>query len=119
MGKMRQMRQSGKGIHERQGRSGQVRGYLLLEALLTLGLLAVLVTVVLGALGKSQAELRADQARTEALNVADMMLQTGRDQLTANGHEVELVKNGSEELSVEDENVAGEKTEILRLELEN
>lgn len=62
-----------------------VRAYLLLESLITLGLLGILVTSVLTEVVKSRQQLQEDNQQIEALNVAKMALNSRLTELSVNG----------------------------------
>ena len=69
------------------------KGYILLESLLALALLAVLTTIMLSELGQAQAETAHYKRQIELLNVAQMALDTGQSELNLNGVTVKLTKS--------------------------
>lgn len=66
------------------------RGYLLLESLIALALLAFLVGGILSALTESNLRTKALNSQVEAYNVAQMAVQTGQNQLALNDAAVEI-----------------------------
>ncbi len=67
-----------------------VRAYLLLESLITLGLLGILVTSVLTEVVKSRQQLQEDNQQIEALNVAKMALNSRLTELLVNGASIKV-----------------------------
>jgi type II secretory pathway pseudopilin PulG len=67
-----------------------VRAYLLLESLITLGLLGILVTSVLTEVVKSRQQLQEDNQQIEALNVAKMALNSQLTELSVNGASIKV-----------------------------
>lgn len=67
-----------------------VRAYLLLESLITLGLLGILVTSVLTEVVKSRQQLQEDNQQIEALNVAKMALNSQVTELSVNGASIKV-----------------------------
>lgn len=67
-----------------------VRAYLLLESLITLGLLGILVTSVLTEVVKSRQQLQEDNQQIEALNVAKMVLNSQLTELSLNGASIKV-----------------------------
>lgn len=67
-----------------------VRAYLLLESLITLGLLGILVTSVLTEVVKSRQQLQQDNQQIEALNVAKMTLKSRLTELSVNGASIKV-----------------------------
>lgn len=67
-----------------------VRAYLLLESLITLGLLGILVTSVLTEVVKSRQQLQEDNQQIEALNVAKMALNSRLTELSVNAASIKV-----------------------------
>lgn len=66
---------------------------ILLESLVALSLFAMITTLLLGEMRRSRTERLADFKEMEVLSVAQMALQTGKNSLTVNGIQVEVVKD--------------------------
>ena len=90
-----------------------VGGYLLLEGLLTLGLLALLVTGSLAALNQSNQARQQLDRQISALNLAQMALQAHLSAVTENQMTVKIVRKPQEVL------VLAQGKEVLRLHEEN
>ena len=69
-------------------RKRQIKGTILLEALLALGVFAVIASLLLGQITQSRKEAAAILQKEEVLRVAQMALQTGQDHLSLNGIEI-------------------------------
>lgn len=63
-------------------RKRQIKGTILLEALLALGVFAVIASLLLGQITQSRKEAAAILEKEEVLRVAQMALQTGQDHLS-------------------------------------
>lgn len=87
-----------------------VKAYILLEGLIALGVFVTIASLLLAQLTQYQDQIRREQERQEALQVAAMAVQTGQSDLTLNGVRVQVI-DGEEGLVVY---AAGE--EVLRLE---
>ena len=68
-------------------RKRQIKGTILLEALLALGVFAVIASLLLGQITQSRKEAAVILQKEEVLRVAQMALQTGQDHLSLNGIE--------------------------------
>ena len=68
-------------------RKRQIKGTILLEALLALGVFAVIASLLLGQITQSRKEAAAILEKEEVLRVA---LQTGQDYLSLNGIEIRI-----------------------------
>ena len=71
-------------------RKRQIKGTILLEALLALGVFAVIASLLLGQITQSRKEAAAILEKEEVLRVAQMALQTGQDHLSLNGIEIRI-----------------------------
>lgn len=68
----------------------KVKGYILLESLVALGIFSIVVTLFLGQINQARREERCVLREEEVLRVAQMALQTGESQLSLNGVTVEV-----------------------------
>lgn len=68
----------------------KVKGYILLESLVALGIFSIVVTLFLGQINQARREERRILREEEVLRVAQMALQTGENQLSLNGVTVEV-----------------------------
>ncbi|MFC4652900.1 competence type IV pilus minor pilin ComGE [Lactococcus nasutitermitis] len=73
-----------------------IKAYILLESLITMGLLAILVTVVLTGIVNARQRISSENTHIEALNVAKMAVDNHLTKLSANGQDVEIIKNDKE-----------------------
>ena len=71
------------------------KAYILLESLLAMALLSVLVTIVLNAVVQSRQQLKAKNLEIEALNVAQMAVDTGQESLQINDVNITVRKTAS------------------------
>ena len=71
-------------------RKRQIKGTILLEALLALGVFAVIASLLLGQITQSRKEAAVILQKEEVLQVAQMALQTGQDHLSLNGIEIRI-----------------------------
>lgn len=71
----------------------KVKGYILLESLVALGIFSIVVTLFIGQIGQARREERRILQEEEVLRVAQMALQTGQDQLTLNGVSVQVSRS--------------------------
>lgn len=71
----------------------QVKATILLEALLALGVFAIIASLLLHQISYSRGETLAILQKEEVLRVAQMALQTGQDQLQLNGILVQVQRN--------------------------
>lgn len=71
----------------------KVKGYILLESLVALGIFSIVVTLFIGQIGQARREERRILREEEVLRVAQMALQTGQDQLTLNGVTVQVSRS--------------------------
>ena len=71
----------------------QVKATILLEALLALGVFAIIASLLLHQISNSRRETLAILQKEEVLRVAQMALQTGQDQLQLNGIQVQVQRN--------------------------
>lgn len=65
----------------------------MLEALLALGVFAIIASLLLHQISNSRRETLAILQKEEVLRVAQMALQTGQDQLQLNGIQVQVQRN--------------------------
>ena len=65
----------------------------MLEALLALGVFAIIASLLLHQISNSRRETLAILQNEEVLRVAQMALQTGQDQLQLNGIQVQVQRN--------------------------
>lgn len=77
-------------------RKKKLQGYILLESLIGLAVLTVIVTLILGELGRDNQRLKINYHQEEVLNLAQMGLQTYQNRLSDNGvtMEIEESENG-------------------------
>ena len=70
-----------------------VKAYILLESLLSLGILALIVSLVLGEVDKNRQRVAEGLHQQEVLNVAVMAVQTDQEDLILNGVNVHVERN--------------------------
>ena len=70
-----------------------VKAYILLESLLSLGILALIVSLVLGEVDKNRQQVAESLHQQEVLNVAAMAVQTDQEDLILNGVNVHVERN--------------------------
>lgn len=70
-----------------------VKAYILLESLLSLGILALIVSLVLGEVDKNRQRVAESLHQQEVLNVAAMAVQTDQEDLILNGINVHVERN--------------------------
>ena len=70
-----------------------VKSYILLESLLSLGILALIVSLVLGEVDKNRQRVAESLHQQEVLNVAAMAVQTDQEDLILNGVNVHVERN--------------------------
>ncbi|WP_422803836.1 competence type IV pilus minor pilin ComGE [Streptococcus sp. FT1-106] len=70
-----------------------VKAYILLESLLSLSILALIVSLVLGEVDKNRQRVAESLHQQEVLNVAAMAVQTDQEDLTLNGVNVHVERN--------------------------
>lgn len=77
-------------------RKKKLQGYILLESLIGLAVLTIIVTLILGELGRDNQSLKINYHQEEVLNLAQMGLQTHQNRLSDNGvtMEIEESENG-------------------------
>ncbi|KXT74463.1 Late competence protein ComGE [Streptococcus sp. DD10] len=68
----------------------KVKGYILLESLVALGIFSIVVTLFLGQINQARREERRILREEEVLRVAQMALQTRQSSLSLNGVTVEV-----------------------------
>lgn len=71
----------------------QIKATILLEALLALGIFSIIASLLLHQISYSRRETLAILQNEEVLRVAQMALQTGKDQLQLNGIQVQVQRN--------------------------
>lgn len=71
----------------------KVKGYILLESLVALGIFSIVVTLFIGQISQARREERRILREEEVLRVAQMALQTEQDQLTLNGVSVQVSRS--------------------------
>ena len=71
----------------------QIKATILLEALLALGIFSIIASLLLHQISYSRRETLAILQTEEVLRVAQMALQTGKDQLQLNGIQVQVQRN--------------------------
>lgn len=89
----------------------QSRGYILLESLLALALLALLTSVMLTGINQSQKALALSNRQIEGLNTAKMAMDAGYSRLNANETQIELAE--SERVLL----IKSDGKELLRIEI--
>lgn len=87
----------------------KIKAYILLEGLIAFGLLVTIALLILEQIANQRQVLEMNLARQEALNVAQMAIQTKQDQLKLNGVSVRVEKGKQGVV------VYHEQEEILRL----
>ncbi|MET3557882.1 type II secretory pathway pseudopilin PulG [Streptococcus rupicaprae] len=70
----------------------EIKAYILLESLITTGLLVFLVSLVLGGISTSRRYYQEALEREEVHQLAKMALQLGQSHLTGNGQEIQVSK---------------------------
>lgn len=70
-----------------------VKAYILLESLLSLGILALIISLVLGEVDKNRQRVAESLHQQEVLNVAAMAVQTDQEDLILNGVNVHVERN--------------------------
>lgn len=70
-----------------------VKAYILLESLLSLSILALIVSLVLGEVDKNRQRVAESLHQQEVLNVAAMAVQTDQEDLILNGINVHVERN--------------------------
>ena len=70
----------------------KVKGYILLESLIALALLSIITGLVLGEVNRNRQVMTESHHRQEILNLANMAVQTGQDELHLNGISVRVVR---------------------------
>ena len=70
-----------------------VKAYILLESLLSLGILALIVSLVLGEVDKNRQRVAESLHQQEVLNVAAMAVQTDQEDLILNGVNIHVERN--------------------------
>lgn len=70
-----------------------VKAYILLESLLSLGILALIISLVLGEVDKNRQQVAESLHQQEVLNVAAMAVQTDQEDLILNGINVHVERN--------------------------
>lgn len=70
-----------------------VKAYILLESLLSLGILALIISLVLGEVDKNRQQVAESLHQQEVLNVAAMAVQTDQEDLILNGVNVHVERN--------------------------
>ncbi|MDR0297137.1 MAG: hypothetical protein LBI11_00545 [Streptococcaceae bacterium] len=74
-------------------RKRSAKAYILLESLLTLALLSAVTGILLTQISNSHKAIATDNARIEALNVAQMALATNQSKIEANGVAVTIAQS--------------------------
>lgn len=87
----------------------KIKAYILLEGLIAFGLLVTIALLILEQIANQRQVLEMNLARQEALNVAQMAIQTKQEQLKLNGVSVRVEKGKQGVV------VYHEQEEILRL----
>lgn len=73
----------------------KIKAYILLESLIALAVLVTIVSLILGETNRNRQELAVSLHRQEALNVAQMAVQTKQDQLSLNGVTVQVQRTST------------------------
>lgn len=73
----------------------KIKAYILLESLIALAVLVTIVSLILGEINRNRQELAVSLQRQEALNVAQMAVQTKQDQLSLNGVTVQVQRTST------------------------
>ena len=90
-----------------------VKAYLLLESLISLALLSFLVSFVVSSLVNSHEQELKENQQIEALNVAQMAVESQLTELSVNGADIKV--NQKQNSIV----ITNQEKEILRLEIQN
>lgn len=73
----------------------KIKAYILLESLIALAVLVTIVSLILGEINRNRQDLAASLQQQEALNVAQMAVQTKQDQLSLNGVTVQVQRTST------------------------
>lgn len=73
----------------------KIKAYILLESLIALAVLVTIVSLILGEINRNRQALAVSLQRQEALNVAQMAVQTKQDQLSLNGVTVQVQRTST------------------------
>ncbi|MDT2887012.1 competence type IV pilus minor pilin ComGE [Lactococcus lactis] len=87
-----------------------VKAYLLLESLISIALLAFLVSFIISSLVQARQKNTEENQKIEALNVAQMAIESHLTELSINGSDIKI--NGNSNLLI----ISNHGKEILRLE---
>jgi type II secretory pathway pseudopilin PulG len=90
-----------------------VKAYLLLESLISLALLAFLVNVIVASVAQSRQEEVVENKKIEALNVAQMAIESNITDLAMNGSIIKIKQSQNSIV------ISNHGKEILRLELQS
>lgn len=86
-----------------------VKGYILLESLIAMGIFVTIASIVLEQLHRGSVLLERGRHQQEILSVATMAVQTNQDYLVLNGVEIEIVRDNQRVT------VIGDGEEVLSL----
>lgn len=73
----------------------KIKAYILLESLIALAVLVTIVSLILGEINRNRQDLAASLQQQEALNVAQMAVQTKQEQLSLNGVTVQVQRTST------------------------
>ena len=90
-----------------------VKAYLLLESLISIALLAFLVSFILSSLVQVRQKDTEENQKIEALNVAQMAIESHLTELLINGSDIKIKEN--QNLLI----ISNHGKEIMRLELQS
>ena len=91
-----------------------VRAYLLLESLISLGLLSALTGIILIEIVNSRQQIRQENQQIEAFNVAKMAVDSQLTELSVNGAAIKISTTTTRTLLLTDHG-----KELLQLEVQN
>lgn len=87
----------------------RVAAYILLEGLIAFAMLVSIIAIILAEISQQRQLAQAEMVRQEVLNVAQMAIQTGEQELHLNGVAVRLERTENEVI------VFNREKEILRI----
>ena len=90
-----------------------VKAYLLLESLISIALLAFLVSFIVSSLVQVRQKDTEENQKIEALNVAQMAIESNLTELSINGSDIKIKEN--QNLLI----ISNHGKEIMRLELQS
>lgn len=90
-----------------------IKGYILLESLISMALLSFLVTFLLSSLTNSRQQEAQENQQIESLNVAQMAIESQLTELSLNGSVIKIRQDSTATI------ISDHGKEILRLEAQN